>query len=379
MRFQSPAVSGSMGQVCFLLLFLICFSGLAFAEREVLSPGLPIAVRLDSTISTKDQQYHYQYFSPILTGTLDQDIVTGDGRVAVAAGSTIKIAISDLHRAGHVTGRARLRLRLYSVVLPDGSETPLDGYPTPGSKPKADKEGTYHGKHGLGKDAGFDFIAVTTGAGVGFAVGGPVGLPIGAAGGLLTAGVWTVARRGPDLVIPAGSVLSFSLGRPASVWIPDRAPLPERAAVSASVRPATLVAYTNSPSSSQCAAWGCDSVVPPSRDLLDLLDSGSDPKADMEYLDHVNFHSRPDTDHVFVAYLRGVNELRLSHPKKAVDDLKEAYQGARSLNLPFSAQSEIARSLVLALKESSTNWETSPLMQDPILQAALVQPLGGAQ
>jgi hypothetical protein len=173
-------------------------------------------------------------------------------------------------------------------------------------------------------------------------------------------------------------VLSFSLGRPASVWIPDRAPRPERATVSGpTVQPATLVAYSNAPS--PCAAWGCDSVVPPSRDLLELLDSNTDPKAAMEYLDHVNFHSRPDTDHVFVAYLRGVNELRLSHPKKAVDDLKEAYQGARSLNLPFSAQSEIARSLVMALKESSANWETNALMQDPILQAALVQPLGGAQ
>jgi hypothetical protein len=119
--------------------------------------------------------------------------------------------------------------------------------------------------------------------------------------------------------------------------------------------------------------------VPPSRDLLDLLDSSGDPKAILEQLDHLNFRNRPDTDHVFVAYLRGVNELRLSHPKKAVDDLKEAYQGARSLNLPFSAQAEIANSLVLALKESSANWEKNPLMQDPTLQAALVQPAGGAQ
>jgi hypothetical protein len=370
---QPPAVSGLTRRVCLFLLFLLCFTSLAFAARQVLSPGLQIAVRLDSTISTKDQQYHYQYFSPILTGTLDQDVATGDGQVAIAAGSTVKMAISDLHRAGHVTGRARLRLRLYSVVLPDGSEVPLDGYPTPGSKPKADKEGTFHGNHGLVKDAGFDFIAVTSGAAAGFAVAGPVGMGVGAAGGLLTAGVWTVARRGPDLTIPAGTVLSCSLGRPASVWIPDRAVASDR-----TVQPASLVAYASSPSS-PCAAWGCEAVVPPSRDLLDLLDSNSDPKAAMEYLDHVNFHSRPDTDHVFVAYLRGVNELRLSHPKKAVDDLKEAYKGARALNLPYSAQSEIARSLVLALKESSTNWETSPLMQDPTLQAALVQPAGGAQ
>jgi hypothetical protein len=371
MRCPSLTDSGSTRRVCVFLLSFLCSTSLAFAARDVLSPGLQIAVRLDSTISTKDQQYHYQYFSPILTATLDQDVVTGDGRVAIPAGSTVKLAISDLHRGGHVVGRARLRLRLYSVVLSDGSELPLDGYPTVGSKPKADKEGTFHGKRGLVKDAGFDFVAITTGAGAGFAVGGPWGLPAGAAGGLLTAAIWTVARRGPDLTIPAGTVLSFTLGRPASVWVPDRV-VSDR-----TVERGSLVAYTGS--SSPCAAWGCEAVVPPSRDLLDLLDSTGDPKATLQYLDHLNFRNRPDTDHVFVAYLRGVNELRLSHPKKAVDDLKEAYQGARSLNLPFSAQTEIARNLVLALKESSSNWETSPLMQDPTLQAALVQPAGGAQ
>jgi hypothetical protein len=374
MRCQSPTVSGSMRQACLLLFLVLWVTSVAFAAREVLSPGLQIAVRLDSTISTKDQQYHYQYFSPILTGTLDQDVVTADGRVAIAAGSTVKLAISDFHRAGLVTGRARFRLRLYSLVLPDGSEVPLDGYPTPGSKPKADKEGTFHGNHGLVKDAGFDFTAIAVGAGAGLAVGGPLGLPIGAAGGLLTAGVWTVARRGPDLTIPAGTVLSFTLGRPASVWLPDRA-----VASNPSVPQGSLVAYSSSPSPSPCAAWGCGAVVPPSRDLLDLLDSSGDPKAILEQLDHLNFRNRPDTDHVFVAYLRGVNELRLSHPKKAVGELKEAYQGARSLNLPFSAQAEIASSLVLALKESSANWETNPLMRDPTLQAALVQPAGGAQ
>lgn len=372
MRCQSLTDSGSTRRVCVLLLSFLCSTGLAFATREVLSPGLQVAVRMDSTISTKDQQYHYQYFSPILTATLDQDIVTGDGRVAIPAGTTIKLAISDFHRAGRVTGRARLRLRLYSVVMADGSEIPLDGYPTLGSKPKADKEGTFHGKHGLIKDAGFDFTFIAAGAGAGFAVGGPWGLPAGAAGGLLTACIWTVARRGPDLTIPAGTVLSFTLGRPASVWLPDR-----MAASNAVPAQSSLVAYTSSPS--PCAAWGCEAVVPPSHDLLDLLDARGDPKATLEYLDHLNFSSRPDTDHVFVAYLRGVNELRLSHPKKAVDDLKEAYLGARSLNLPFSAQTEIARNLVLALKESSSNWETSPLMRDPTLQAALVQPAGGAQ
>jgi hypothetical protein len=342
------------------ILALLFPSNLALAARVTLSPGVQIAVRLDTAVSTKDRLH---YFGPILEGTLDQDVVTGDGRVAIPAGSTVKLAMSDFHRAGHVSGRARLRLRLYSVVLPDGSELPLDGYPTTlDNKQKPDKEGTLHGKHGLVKDAGFDLAAIATGAGVGLAVGGPYGLPAGVAGGLIAAGLWTVIRRGPDLVIPAGSVLSFTLGRPASVMVADR-----------TVEDAVATASTGSP----CAAWGCDSVIPPSRDLLNLLDSPGDPQMALQRLDHVSFRNRPDTDHVFVAYLRGVNELRISRPKKALEDLKAAYIGAKSLNLPPSAESEIARNLVLALKESSKDWEQNPLMQDPGLQAALVYPAGG--
>jgi hypothetical protein len=362
-----------------LALALLLSSSPAFAARELLSPGLQIAVRLDTTISTKDQ---FHYFGPVLTTTLDQDIMSADGRVAVPAGATVKIAMSDFHRAGRVSGRARLRLRLYSVVMPDGSEVPLDGYPSSvGNISKPDKEGTFHGRRGLVKDAAFDLAAVATGAGAGLIVGGPWGLPAGAAGGLIAAGIWTVARRGPDIEIPAGTVISFTLGRPASVWVSDRS-LQESAIVSGPMTSSMtnpMPSSVTSPTISPCAAWGCNTVAPPSRDLLALLDSPADPQVTLQQVEHVNYRERPDTDRVFVAYIRGVSELRLSHPTKAFEDLKEAYVGAKSLGLPASAQAEIARNLLLALQESSRNWEQSPLMRDPNLQAALVQPALGLQ
>ncbi len=354
------------GVRCFLRAFsaLVCaapllFPAFAAAARVVLSPGVQIPVRLDSAISTKSS---FRYFGPVLTATLDQDINAADGRIAIPSGSAVKLAISDYHRAGHVSGRARFRLRLYSVALPDGSEVPLDGYPSLDNKPKPDKEGTFHARRGLIKDTGFDLAAVTSGAGAGLAVGGPWGLPAGAAGGLLVAGLWTVARRGPDLEFPVGTVISFTLGRPASVWVRDQG-----------IQDAAIATSAASP----CAAWGCDSVIPPSRDLLTALDSPGNPEAALQQLDRISFRNRPDTDRVFVAYLRGVNELRLSRPGKALGDLKEAYAGAKSLNLPASAQAEIARNLVLALKESSKNWEQSPIVRDPLIQAALVEPAGG--
>lgn len=341
----------------------------AWAQRFTLSPGVRLAIRLDETISTK-----YHYFGPIIQATLDQDVLDARGKVAIPAGSRVKLAMAEQKRAGHVFGRARVRLRLFSVIEPDGTEVPLDGYATRlDNNHRPGAEGTFHGPRGLGKDAAADFTAIGTGAGVGAAVGGPWGLPAGAAAGVLTAGVWTVARRGPDLVLPAGTVIEFTLGRPASVKEPE--------AYSASLQGGGYYGGDGNSGSddpqSVGASWGQGLAIPPSSDLVGLLDQLNDPKAVLSRLDKVNFRNRPDSDHVFATYLRGVCELKLSRPKKALDQLEVAYAGAKRLNLPGSAQSEIARNLVLALKSSSKNWQANPLMNDPQLQAVLVEPQGG--
>ncbi|MGH9328683.1 MAG: hypothetical protein ACRD2B_18600 [Terriglobia bacterium] len=335
----------------------------AWAVRLTLSPGVRVAVRLDDTISTKNH-----YFGPIVQATLDQDVVDSRGRVAIPAGCTVKLAMAELKRAGHVFGRARIRLRLYSVVLPGGAEVPLDGYATRlDNNRKPGAEGTFHGRRGLVKDAAVDLTAVGTGAGAGFVVGGPWGLPAGAAAGFLTAGVWTVARRGPDLVLPAGTVIEFTLSRPADIDVPSENAL-------SSTDYSSTSSYSPEPSG---PVWGQGLAIPPSPDLVALLDEISDPKLVLHRLSHTDFRNRPDSDRVFATYLRGVCELRLSKPKNALEDLERAYRGAKRLNLPEPAQSEIARNLVIALKESSRNWQTSPLMNDPELQAVLVEPEGG--
>jgi hypothetical protein len=342
----------------------------AWAQRVTLSPGVKMAIRLDETISTKNH-----YFGPIVQATLDQDILDARGRVAIPAGARVKLAMAEFKRAGHVFGRAKLRLRLYSVVEPDGTEVPLDGYATRlDNNHKPGSEGTFHGPRGWGKDAAVDMTAMGTGAGVGAAVGGPVGLPAGAAAGMLTAGVWTVARRGPDLVLPAGTVIEFTLGRPAAVIEPQ--------AYAASASPNNGYGGPSdgpgaSPAGSGGSVWGQGLAIPPSADLVRMLSQLQDPKAVLAKLDKVSFRNRPDSDHVFVTYLRGVCELKLSKPKQALDNLELAYAQAKRLNLPDSAQSEIARNLVLALKASSKNWQSSPLMNDPQLQAVLVEPEGG--
>lgn len=351
-----------------MLLALTAVAAPARADRVTLSPGVRLAVRLDGTISTKS---HFHYFGSIINATLDQDVLDSRGRVAIPAGSSIRLAMPEFKRAGHVFGRASIRLRLFSVTLPDGSEVPLDGYATRlDNHKRPGKEGTFHGPRGLGKDAAFDTTALASGAGAGLAVGGPWGLPAGAAGGLLTAGIWTVARRGPDLILPAGTVIEFTLGRPASVNEPDPPPRQAAAAYTGDAPPVLN-------SSSQSAVWGQGLSIPPSQDLVVMLNQLNDPKAVLAKLDKVGFRNRPDSDRVFATYLRGVCELQLSHPKKASGDLEKAYAGAKRLNLPEPAQWEIAKNLVLALKSSSKSWQTSPLMGDPGLQAVLVDEEGG--
>jgi hypothetical protein len=173
-------------------------------------------------VGTKDF-YQWKSFGPVRTisGTLMQDLVTTDGDVALPAGTKIRIAVLESKRAGHIKGRSRLRLGLYSVRTPYGEVIPLDGYPTELDRHKADREGTAHGNRGLVKDAAVDFSSVAIGAGAGFAAFGPPGAVVGAGGGLLIAAIWTVVRRGPDLVVPAGTEVEFVLGRPISLWPPE--------------------------------------------------------------------------------------------------------------------------------------------------------------
>jgi hypothetical protein len=346
--------------------------GMAWSARATLSPGVRVAVRIDENVSTR-----YHYFGPILQETLDQDILGPNARVILPAGSTIKLAVARFKRAGRVSGRAQLRLRLYSVVLADGSEVPLDGYADAlEGGHRAGREGTFHGGRSLGKDAAFDLAAIGTGAGVGLAVGGPWGLPAGAAAGLLAASVETVARRGPDLVVPAGSVVEFTLGRPVSIPLADQVVEQPSAYSSSSYNPP---AYTPASTSSNTLGgeWGRGLAIPPSSDLLNLTDSLNDPHFVLERVERLSFKDRPESDRIFVDYLRGVCHLKMSEPKRAQEELSRAFAGAKRLNLPATAQTEIAWNLVLALKATSRDWERSPLMQDPVVQAALVQTAGG--
>jgi hypothetical protein len=284
-----------------------------------------------------------------------QDMVAADGRVALRAGTTISVAVLESRRAGHVIGRSRMRLGLYSVATREGEVIPLDGYPTELNHHKVDREGTAHGHRGLVKDAAVDVGSVATGAGVGFAVAGPVGAAIGAGGGLLVASVWTVARRGPDLVVPAGTLVEFVLGRPVSVVGTDD--------------------VVDDGAVFQASTWGRGQLIPPSPDLLALADRlNTDPEGVLQQLKEVKFKERPTVDRTFAKYLQAMARFQLGdHGKETLNLMREAYRDAQTSALATPARAEMARNLVVMMRSAESDWERDPLLNDPQLQAALVE------
>jgi hypothetical protein len=284
-----------------------------------------------------------------------QDLVTSDGQVALPAGTKIRIAVLESKRAGHITGRSRLRLGLYSVRTVDGEVIPLDGYPTDLNHRKVDREGTAHGHRGLVKDGAVDIGSVAIGAGAGFAAAGPVGAAIGAGGGLVIAAIWTVARRGPDLVVPAGTVVEFVIGRPVSLVATGEV---------VNDRPRLLP-----------STWGRGQAIPPSEDLLALADQvESDPDGVLQQLKQIKFRDRPGVDRAFAKYLQAVARFeRGDHSKDTLNLMREAYKDARSSALPAQARAEMARNLIFILRATEKDWERDPLLNDPQVQAALVE------
>ena len=343
-----------LGLLVLILAFFPCL--VEATERLRVEPGTKIPVRLERSVGTKDF-YQWHSFGDVRTvsGTLMQDIVTADGQVALPAGTKISVAVLESKRAGHVEGRARLRLGLYSVMTPDGEKIPLDGYPTRLNHRKVDNEGTAHGKGGLVKDAAVDFSSVTIGAGAGFVAAGPVGGAIGAGGGLLVAAIWTVARRGPDLVVPAGTIVEFVLGRPAS-FVPTGD-------------------IVNDGTVMHPAKWGAGRPILPSEDLLALADQvDTDPSGVLRQLKQTSFKDRPTVDRTFAKYLQGVARFESGdHGSEPLNLVREAYSDAQRTSLPEAARTEMARNLVAIMRATEKNWERDPLLNDPQVQAALVE------
>jgi len=179
------------------------------AARYITLPsGTRVAVMLENGISTRsakpgDSVYLRTSFP-----------ITMNNQIVVPVGSYLRGEILDSKRPGRVKGRGEFRIRLNTLILPNGYTVNMNAAPRSadsGGKETMDSEGKVTGPSGKGKDVETVATTTVTGAGIGAiadgAKGAGIGAGIGAVGGLAA----TLLTRGPEAQLPRGSTLDIVL------------------------------------------------------------------------------------------------------------------------------------------------------------------------
>ena len=172
--------------------------------------GTRLAVVLENGISTRsakagDSLYFHTSFP-----------VTQNNRVVIPVGSYIRGSLLESKRPGRIKGKGEFRLRLESLILPNGYTVDLMAAPRSadtGGRETTDSEGKVTGPGGKGKDTGTVAETTVTGAGIGAIAGGGKGAGIGAGIGGLAGLAAILLTRGPEAQIPRGSTLDIVIER----------------------------------------------------------------------------------------------------------------------------------------------------------------------
>jgi hypothetical protein len=171
------------------------------------APGKKLVVPGVSTRSAKagDSLYFHTAFP-----------VTQNNQVVIPVGSYLRGSLLESKRPGRIKGQGEFRMRLESLIFPNGYTVDLLAAPRSadtGGKETTDSEGKVTGEGGKGKDAGTVAGTTVTGAGIGAIAGGGKGAGIGAGiGGLVGLGA-VLLTRGPEAQLPRGTTLDIVLER----------------------------------------------------------------------------------------------------------------------------------------------------------------------
>jgi hypothetical protein len=178
------------------------------SEKIRIPAGTRVAVVLENGISTRgakagDSVYFHTSFP-----------ITQNNRVVVPVGSYLRGELIESKRPGKVKGRGEFRMRLDTLIFPNGYTVDLNATPRSadsGGKETMDSEGKITGGSGKGKDAQTVAETTATGAGIGAIAGGPKGLGIGAGIGAVAGLGAVLLTRGPEAELPRGSTLDIVL------------------------------------------------------------------------------------------------------------------------------------------------------------------------
>lgn len=183
----------------------------AAPEKLLVPSGTRLPLILHNAVTTRNAKPG----DPIYLETLFPIVI--NDRILIPAGSYVQGEVEEAKRPGKVKGTGEIRLRLNTMILPNGYTVNFNAIPTnarTGGNEATDKEGNIHGDTDKGTDVGTVVKATGIGAGVGgiatrTAGGAGIGAGAGAALGLAT----VLLTRGPELELPRGTTVDVILDR----------------------------------------------------------------------------------------------------------------------------------------------------------------------
>lgn len=182
----------------------------ASGDTIVVPAGTRVAVILENGISTGNAKagdsVYFRTSFPI----------TQNNHVVIPVGSYLRGELTETKRPGRIKGRGEFRMRLNTLILPNGYTVDLTAIPRSadsGGKETTDSEGKITGPGGKGKDVGTIASTTVTGAGIGAIAQGARGAGIGAGAGALVGLAAVLLTRGPEAQLPRGSALDIVLER----------------------------------------------------------------------------------------------------------------------------------------------------------------------
>ena len=183
----------------------------ATPERYVVPSGTRLPLILHNAVTTRNAKPG----DPVYLESLFPVVI--DNRILIPAGSYIQGEILEARRPGKVKGTGEIRLRLNSMVLPNGYAVDFNAVPTnagTGGNESTDSEGKIHGDTDKADDAGTILKSTGIGAGVGgIATQSGKGAGIGAGAGAAVGLAAVLLTRGPELELPRGTTVDVVLDR----------------------------------------------------------------------------------------------------------------------------------------------------------------------
>lgn len=139
--------------------------------------------------------------------------LTINNKVVVPVGTYLRGEVTESKRPGRVKGKGELRIRLNTMVFPNGYTVDMNAEPhsADGGQVKTDPEGKMTGPGGKAKDATTVATTTATGAGIGAIAAGAKGAGIGAGVGGAVGLAAVLLSRGPEAQLPRGSSMDLVL------------------------------------------------------------------------------------------------------------------------------------------------------------------------